>query len=165
MQPGEIIGVCIAAGIVATLATIVAVKWRQTHLPWTAFPEYRAGTWCYFENGGTQADRIALARALSSACECLTTHTGWTDINKALTDLHIHVKSTETWMDDVGQGPVRAAGLQIDSSVRVGPSFAALCHELAHRYQQVTADPRYPTHDGWAESGIYRAIDSYQSTK
>ena len=164
MAPGEIIGVCMAAGIVVALVTTIAVKWRQTHTPWTAFPEYRDGMWCYFEKGGTQSDRIALARAMASACNCLTLSAGWNDIGKALVDLHIHVKSTETWTEDTGTGPRAVAGLQMDSGVRVGPSFAALCHEIAHRYQQVTADPLYPTHDKWAELGIYRAIDAYQSS-
>jgi hypothetical protein len=157
MQPGEIIGLCIAVGILTTLVTIGIVRWRQTHLPWVPLEGY-PGVWCYFEG---PPDHVGLALALSWARAALTEHTGWADVGRALEGLHVHVKSTETWGDDSGTGPCTVAGLQMDAGVRVGPSYAALCHEVAHRYQQLVGDPAYPTHEGWAERGIYRAIDLF----
>ena len=157
MQTGEIIGLCVGVVIVVVLVTIVIVRWRQTHLTWVPL-EGCPGVLCYFEG---PAEHTGLALALARARSSLTQHAGWADVARVLEGLHVHVKATETWVDDVGTGPISVAGLQMDSGVRVGPSYAALCHEVAHRYQQLAGDPAYPTHGGWDALGIYRAIDTF----
>lgn len=160
MQPVEIILIGIlGGGILTALATIFVVKWRQTHIAWKPLPS-RSGVWYCFESTGSVQK---LTEAIDLAVEALAEHSPWTrvQIEYAIDDLHIHVKAAEHWAEDTGQGPFQTAGLQMDNGVRVGCSFAALCHEIAHRVEQVVDHRIDFTHAGWTANGIFAAIEAY----
>jgi len=164
MTPIEIILLAsIGGGILLALATVIVVKWRQTHIAWKPLPG-RPGMFYCFEKSGSPEQ---LSTAVSVAVDSLVTYTKWSkaDIERAIADLHIHVKGSEHWMEDVGdaRGTFKTAGLQMDSGVRVGPSLAALCHEIAHRIGQVIDGNQYMNHENWAAKGIYSAIEDFNA--
>jgi hypothetical protein len=165
----EIICACFAAAILITLIVIIIKGWKETHIPWVPFPEYKQGTFQCFEKNGSKEQILALAEAMHVAEDCLSICTSWRkeNINKATDGIHIHVKSIEDWFVHLkSQEPIRiVAGLQMDDGIEVGPSFDALCHELAHRYLQVIIGDQNANHVDWDKLGIYHAIDTFSITK
>jgi hypothetical protein len=164
MEPIEAILIAsIGGGILIALATIIVVFWRKTHISWKPFSGRPGMFYCFEKTGSSEK----LSIAVSVAVDSLVIYTKWSraDIERAIADLHIHVKGSEHWMEDTGdaRGSFKTAGLQQDDGVRVGPSLAALCHEIAHRVGQVIDGNQYVNHEGWAGMGIYAAIEDYLS--
>jgi hypothetical protein len=151
----------LGSAILVTLAIIAIVYWRKTHIPWRPLPG-KLGMFYCFEGKG---DPVAVSKAVDASIQALVDNTKWTraDINKAITDLHVHVKKTEQWMENTGdaRGAFLTSGLQMDSGVRVGPSLAALCHEIAHRVDQVINHNVNYTHTGWDTNGVFAAVEEY----
>lgn len=149
----------IGGGILIALAVIFVTKWRQTHINWKPLPGKPGMFYCFEKSGSPER----LSTAVAIAVDALVTYTKWSkaDIEKAIADLHIHVKGSEHWTEDVGTGLFKTAGLQQDNGVRVGPSLAALCHEIAHRVGQVIDKNQMADHLGWAALGIYSAIEDF----
>lgn len=114
-----------------------------------------------FWNGVNDA---RLTKAFTLAVEKLLVVWPLMDLYKMLDGVHINVASAETWMEPWSQRMVAGQSSPSTKTVQVGPSFAALAHELAHI---VEAGPgrQAPSeeHAGWTEKGIQAAIDSYEA--
>lgn len=140
------------------LATFLLVRtWRGTHLPWASLPNYYPGARFYCAG---EVEPKLLVAALQQAETLLIQHTKWTAANMALVGHHvrIYVADSESWKDLWGRS---ITGLQDGYTIIVGPSLAALCHELAHLCEIVLDKQVDVAHAAWANEGVIAAIDAY----
>ena len=74
--------------------------------------------------------------------------------------LKVYVDDMEAWTDQWGRS---VAGLTITDVVMVGPSLAALCHELAHFAETRLYGSTDELHTTWQTNGIQRALDVFEA--
>lgn len=117
-----------------------------------------------------RVDVGALGAAVDRAFGALARFGPWPTeaLAKALAGLQVQVKETESWTGpicgvDCRYGPVSGQSRPEVRAVVVGPSFAALCHEMAHVAEyQITGTIDYP-HAGWSANGLMAADAAYSS--
>jgi hypothetical protein len=140
VTPGEAIGLGLALAIAAALVTTAVIGWRETHIAWRPL-EGMPGTFCF-------GDSTGLVTALHRASLALWQTTTWVESLSCLSGLHVLVMPTESWIDGWFR---KVAGLQRDDGVAIGPSHAALTHELAHRVCQLRFNDPDADHIHWRE--------------
>jgi len=109
-------------------------------------------------------NEAALAGAVSKAFTLLAMHGPWGDavLRRALTGVNIWVKSEEKWTDQSGRLVAGQSYVEYRRVV-VGPSFAGLCHELAHTAEFWLDGKSNYGHEGWVARGLQKACDAYES--
>jgi len=108
------------------------------------------------------SDKETVKRAVERALASLSLTTfSREQVMKAITGLRVDVQSTETW----NLGSQEVAGLSfLDEAtprVLVGPSMAALCHELGHVVELKKTSKVDYSHAGWAANGMNAAQAEY----
>ena len=140
------------------LSLLLAVVWAhrpQTKPVWRALVGYFPGAQC-----SGDVDEKRLVAALQAAEGFLIARTSYTAANLALVGhfVRVRVQSSEAWEDLWGR---HTAALQSERVMIVGPSLSGLAHELAHLAEQVIENMRRPTHETWAEDGVFAALEDY----
>jgi hypothetical protein len=132
------------------------VWWRRFHIPWQPLPGYRAAQW--YSRQGVEVRR--LAEALVAAEGFLVQRGPWSpaQVWRACDKVRVYVMATESWRGFSGQN---VAGEQLEEVLCVGPSLAALCHELAHRCEAVIDKRTDYAHAGWSDNGIRAALADF----
>ncbi len=103
--------------------------------------------------GGTVSEP-RLRASLLLAYEALIQRGPWSSkaLWAAFSDLRVRVISLETWHVESDHA----------RTITVGPSLAALCHELAHLAERlIDREPSNNEHTGWTVRGIARAVAHY----
>jgi hypothetical protein len=111
------------------------------------------------------SDKEAVKRAVDRALASFSLTTfSQAQVLKAITGLRIDLAPTETWLIGAA-GSQEVAGLSFfDESparVLVGPSMAALCHELGHVVELSVSGQVDYQHVGWAANGMNAAQAEY----
>lgn len=160
MKPELVVGVVF---IIATLVAAGIAIWfankRSPQIPWIApIPGYYAGTG-YVAPFGYDPNRIT--KALQYAETCLIKNTKWNagQLAAAMFHAHVFVVNREEWSFINGQ---HTAGMQEGNTIQVGPSLAALCHEMAHLCEFQLDGKIDNDHLTWAFDGVNRAIQAYE---
>lgn len=98
-----------------------------------------------------------LARAYRAAVQCLVELGPWDEVavKWALRDVRIYVHRTPAWRDAWGR---KVAGSQAGPDIQVGSDLLALCHELAHRCEEVIVGRVDAAHAKWATSGLHSVV-------
>lgn len=143
--------------VVGAIAGLAYKVWKDKHVPWKYIPNYYPGArW----HSLAQTDPRFLSAALQYAESVLIAHTTWNAANLALVGHHVRVmvKESEAWVDLWGR---KVAGYEVGHMLVVGPSLAALCHELAHLCEKVLLGGTDHTHEGWGSNGVTKALVAY----
>jgi hypothetical protein len=161
MTPGAsivagVVGLVVAAG----LARLAWVWWRRFRIPWEPLPGAPGVRWYSQAKGLDWARVLGALRVAESALARHVSH--WTprQVRAVADEVRIYVVATESWLN-LGGKPV--AGEQLLEVLYVGPSLAALCHELAHRCEEVLDKRADYAHAGWTENGIRAALAEYDA--
>lgn len=161
MTPGAwvIVGVVLAA-IIAGITVMIVRARKATYIPWKPLPLYSPSA-RYFVKGGAPLDLVFLVAALREAERLLAQHTKWsTTVHAAFENVRVYVMDTESW----DMNGVKVAGLDPSGrSVVVGPSLAALCHEMAHQCEEKLENLIDYGHTRWGLNGIAAANDEFDT--
>ncbi len=159
MYPGTwvVVGLILAV-IVGAIAFMVHRWWKNTYVPWQPIYGYYPGSKWFSKLKDT--DQKFIAEALQAAESFLIERTKWSAANLALVGHHVrvYVMDSESWVDLWGR---KVAGLQVEYTLVVGPSLAALCHELAHLCEMVLDKEQDDAHATWASDGIAAAVNDF----
>lgn len=146
-----------ALAVLGGLAGLAYRIWSSRYIPWKPLIGVIGVEWA----GMTPVEVLSLRAALEAAEKSLAKHTKWglVGVQRARNKgLRIYVTDSESWLDLWGR---KVAGVQLGQTLVVGPSYAALCHELAHRLEDIDGEPYNHTHFGWDYLGIQTAISEY----
>jgi len=147
----------LGVAILVAFGVMAYMTWRRTYVPWKPLPNYYPGAkW----HSLVQTDPKYIAMALAAAESALIQHTKWTAANMALVGhyVHVYVMDSESWVDLWGR---KVAGYQDGHKLVVGPSLAALAHELAHLAELVLDGVVDQNHMSWPADGIANALEDY----
>jgi hypothetical protein len=155
-----LVGAALAA-VALGIAFILVRGWRSAHVPWQPLSGYYPGTKWYSRAG---TDPRFLVEALQAAESFLIVRTRWTAANLALVGhyAHIFINDRESWASVYGDGKRMVAGTTDRDTIAVGPSLAALCHEMAHLCESVLDHQMDFQHAGWATNGVADACADFE---
>jgi hypothetical protein len=159
MYPGTWVVVGLIIAIIVGAIGFMVYRWaKSSYVPWQPIYGYYPGSKWFSKLQGT--DQKLIAEALQAAESCLIERTKWSAANLALVGHHVrvYVMDSEKWVDLWGR---KVAGLQIEHTLVVGPSLAALCHEMAHLCEAVLDKEQDNAHATWAADGIAAAVDDF----
>ena len=161
MYPGTwvLLGIVLAA--ILTAFIVMGVRWfKATYIPWKQLPGYYAGT--KWHSRVSTTDPKFITEAMQAAESFLIARTKWGAANLALVGhcVRVYVMDSESWKDLYGG---KVAGQQAGRNLIVGPSLAALCHELAHLCEEVIDKETDYAHATWPADGIAAAVDDFDA--
>jgi hypothetical protein len=135
--------------------------YRTRYVPWKPIPNYYPGS-RYFVRPGVTLDPKALAAALHAAESFLIERTQWNAGQMVVVGarVYVYVMDAETWTDLWGR---EVAGMLDGEVLVVGPSLAALCHEMAHLCEKVLSPPVDDYHGSWKVNGVQLAVDEFET--
>lgn len=149
------------AVILAAVGTLAYKAWRSTHVAWKPLDAhgYYPGSKFF---GRVPVDPKRLVKALQVAESALIEKTKWSAANMALVGHHVrvYVMDSESWSNLWG---AKVAGEQVGYALVVGPSLAALGHELAHLAEKLLDKEVDYAHQTWKADGIVDAIEAYDA--
>lgn len=147
------------AAVLAGLGRLWWVWWKRFRVEWTAL-DWGVELHSRAPPPGVEPDRVVAA--VTAARVALSKHGPWSAslVTKATWGLQVYVMPTETW---VNLGGKLVAGEQLGRVVYVGPSLSALCHEMAHRCEEVSGERVDLTHASWTANGIRAAIAEFEA--
>lgn len=147
----------VGAAVLAAFARLGWIWWKRFHVPWrTVSP----GLQLY--SNGADVDPARVIAAVLVAQTALGRNGPWSPeaVRRATFGLRVYVRPTETWIDGHGR---KVAGLSLGLVVHVGPSLAALCHEMAHVCDERLGRRVDYSHASWVENGIRAAVIEYET--
>jgi hypothetical protein len=153
-----IIGIILAVGMLSTVAAVVIPKiiaTRAEAAQWSPLLTVAGAMVRATDPAEVKRVDLALARALDSLQEFGPWKQGK---QEALAKLRVIVNPVESWKDSTGQW---VAGQTYFTTVTVGVSLAALCHEVAHVLEIALDGASDDTHRTWVARGITAATDDY----
>lgn len=160
----------VIAATVAALTAICVTLWQ-----WIARAKAREDEWHPLLNTAISnvkwkslnttviVNETALAEAVARAFECLVAKGPWGGavLRQALAGLRVQVNTQEAW-ESLQHEKVSGQAVVELRIIAIGPSFAALAHELAHvaEYGLDGGKVDY-AHASWSGRGIQAAVDSF----
>lgn len=147
----------VGAAVLAGLGRLLWVWWKRFRIDWV---ELDWGVELHSESPSVEPDRVVAA--VTTARVALSKHGPWSAslVTRATWGLQVYVMPTETWANLEGK---TVAGEQLGRVAYVGPSLSALCHEMAHRCEEVSGERVDLTHASWTANGIRRAVAEYEA--
>lgn len=133
--------------------------WRKRfYIPWDVIgPGLEA-----FRRAPDSVSYGRISAAVDAARAALVRNGPWSPdaVRRATRELRIFVLATESWKNLQGR---EVAGEQLGPVLYVGPSLSALCHEMAHRCEELLGRGVDLAHVSWFENGIRAAIAEYEA--
>jgi hypothetical protein len=124
---------------------------------WKPIPGYFPGA-SYDAKAAVSGEHVALVCRLAQLS--LVMHGPWaaSRVVDVCRSIKVLVLDTDSWRNVDNE---LVAGEQMGQVLVVGKSMAGLCHELAHRCEEVIDGRQDYEHAAWGVRGINRAIDAF----
>lgn len=150
--------VVVAAAVLAGLVALTVRWWRRFRVEWTVL-DWGVELHSRAPAPGVEPDRVVAA--VMAARVALSRLGPWSAslVTRATWGIQVYVMPLEEWQNLEGK---LVAGEQLGRVVYVGPSLSALCHEMAHRCEEVSGDRVDLTHESWAANGIRAALAEFE---
>ena len=152
----------IATLIIGAMLTMVWRMWKAMHvIKWVPLPGWHVGAQWYSNVESVRPE--ILVEALRLAENALIGKTRWRreDLAEVGQSAKIFISDSETWKDLNG---TEVAGQQVNDMIIVGPSLAALGHELAHLCEQLIDRGAVDYgHTFWRINGVDEAVEFYEA--